>query len=413
MSAMGDVLVRRALALGLLGALLPLAGVAAASTVRAATPPTCARGSGADLHGRRLTAADLERRDDLRCADLSGADLSGLDLVQRDLGRAVLRDANLTGARLAQADLTQADLSGAHLRTADLTQATLTAAVLRGADLGHADLGQVEARSADFTGADLSGADLTQAHLDGAHLDRANLAGVTTTQAYLNDASFSGARGVTPWDRYLLIGAGILYALLVAGAVRTHLRHGTRHRLPQAIFGRMVLVIGLHLFAGYLIGRIASTTGPPVDQTCSGVQCSLGVAAGGWAPFVGFVLVLIGALISGAAGTRTITAARRTVPAVAPPRVPVAAVPHVPMAAQAPSIRTPPVPLPSAVPTPSVPLPSAVLAAPYRQLTPEQSLLPPEVLQLALAGKKRVAARRYRELTGGSRWEARSVLEGL
>jgi hypothetical protein len=46
-------------------------------------------------------------------------------------------------------------------------------------------------------------------------------------------------------------------------------------------------------------------------------------------------------------------------------------------------------------------------------LTPEQSLLPPEVLQLALAGDKRKAARRYRELTGSSRWEAKSVLEGL
>jgi ribosomal protein L7/L12 len=46
-------------------------------------------------------------------------------------------------------------------------------------------------------------------------------------------------------------------------------------------------------------------------------------------------------------------------------------------------------------------------------LTPEQSLLPPEVLQLALSGRKREAMKKYREMTGSSRWEAKSVLEGL
>ena len=448
MGAMNVVRGWVAVALGglLLAASALLAGGAAAA------PPSCSPGSGLDLHAKRLTAAYLQRRPDLRCANLTGADLSGLSLVQQNLGRAVLRNANLTGADLTQADLTEADLTAAHLSGAHLIQVTLTDAVLRDADLSHVDLGQADAQGADFTGADLTDADLTQAHLEHAHLDHAHVGGLKTTQAYLSGTTFTHVRGAQPWDRYLLIGCAVLYVFLVLGAVRTHLRRGTRSKLPQAIFGRMILVIGVHLFAGYVLGQIASATGPPADQTCNGVQCSLGVAAGGWAPFVGFLLIFVGAGISGAARRR---------PAAAPMGVPVgmpalgASLPAqlaairrlamtsgVPMAGRpvgspvVPPTVPPAVPpaippggspvLPSAVPPGSVPVaypPAGPLVAPPvapptgpppgRVLTPEQSLLPPEVLQLALAGDKRAAARRYRELTGSSRWEAKSVLQGL
>jgi len=440
-------------------ALLAAAPVLLVGAARAATPPSCAPGSGLDLHGKRITTTYLQRRPDLRCANLTGADLSGLSLVQQDLGRAVLRDANLTGADLTQADLTEADLTSAHLSGAHLIQVTLTDAVLRGADLSHADLGQADAQRADFTGADLTGTDLTQAHLEHAQLDSARVGGIKTTQAYLDGTSFSHVSGVRHWDRYLLIGCGVLYALLVLGAVRTHLRRGTRAKLPQAILGRLILVIGVHLFAGFVLGQIASATGPPVDQTCNGVQCSLGVAAGGWAPFVGFLLIFVGAAISGTARRRPTTvpvlgatlpaqlaqlaafrrvamtsgvpmAGRPLGPPMAPPAAglpmvppatvppgavpaayPPAGAPVAPLAAP-PSAAAPPVYAPPAPMVPG-PLPTGSSQASGRVLTPEQSLLPPEVLQLALAGDKRAAARRYRELTGSSRWEAKSVLQGL
>jgi uncharacterized protein YjbI with pentapeptide repeats len=280
---------RRALAAvsGLVAAVFLTAGTAAAV---GATTASCTPGSGPDLAGRHLTSGDLSSYSSgLQCANLTGADLSGLSLAQVDFTGAVMRDANLQGADLSQATLDQADLSGANLSNAQMVQASAQYAKLVGADLA----------SADFTQADLTGADLA----------RANLSGTTFSQATLNQANFAGVTGVPPYSLYLLIVAGIILTLLIAGSIRRGRRALRLNRqamsglamsrtgitLARGLVGSLVVALGFHLFLGGLADEVVSSFGPPLAQTCSaGALCTVGVASGFLGLFGGVLVIIVG-----------------------------------------------------------------------------------------------------------------------
>ncbi len=89
--------------------------------------------------------------------------LADVDLVHVDL-----RDADLSGAGLQRANLGQARLDGANLSGADLSFTSLKGASLRGAKLQGAKLYGTDLRNADLTGAVLDANALEQAHWSGA-----------------------------------------------------------------------------------------------------------------------------------------------------------------------------------------------------------------------------------------------------
>ncbi|WP_367318763.1 pentapeptide repeat-containing protein [Streptomyces sp. HUAS ZL42] len=265
---------------------------------RASQSSVCAAHSGKQLAGKHLTQQDADSDHDFRCADLRGADLAGLSF--------------------SQDDFTGADLSGADLRQADLTQAELVDATLAEADLTHADLTQVNASHADLKGANLNGADLTQADLTGARLDGAVLSGAQFTQAELGGVTFDGATGFTRWDRYLLIGAAGLFALLALRLLvvvrRAPAPPAVRGRLLVfGLVGRLLVVLGLHMFAGFLIGQIVpAVIGEPVQQICQGPQCAVGVGLGMAGPWLAFGTVAVGVAVLARGLVRT-APARQTV----------------------------------------------------------------------------------------------------
>lgn len=272
---------------GLVAAVFLTAGTA---TAVGATTASCTPGSGPDLAGRHLTSSDLSSYSSgLQCANLTGADLSGLSLAQVDFTGAVMRDANLQGADLSQATFDQADLSGANLSNAQMIQASARHARLAGADLAHAD----------FTQADLTGADLT----------RANLSGTTFSQATLDQANFAGVTGVPPYSLYLLVVAGIILTLLIAGSIRKGRRVLRLNRqamsgfamsrtgitLARGLVGSVVVALGFHLFLGGLADEVVSSFGPPLAQTCSaGALCTVGVASGFFGLFGGVLVIIAG-----------------------------------------------------------------------------------------------------------------------
>jgi uncharacterized protein YjbI with pentapeptide repeats len=224
---------RRLAAVGAVTVTVAFAVVGGAAPASADAP--CAPGSGADLAGRTVTAAQLEGAT-LACANLRGARLVGLDLAQADLSHADLdhatlartdltqarlagadlAGATLTGENLGQATLTGADLTGAHTEGADLTQADLTGARLAGLDARGADFTQATLTGADLTNADLTGATLIQATTTGARVAGTRLAGATLEQVNDAGAVVSGPTGVVPVDAI----AGIVAALLASLALR-------------------------------------------------------------------------------------------------------------------------------------------------------------------------------------------------
>jgi tetratricopeptide (TPR) repeat protein len=115
-----------------------------------------------------LFAAPLvARADDLiellqqrNCPDCLLADV---DLVHADL-----RDADLQRAQLQRANLGQAHLDGADLRGADLSFTSLQGASLRGTKLHGTRLYGTDLRNADLTGAMLDPNALEEAHWSGA-----------------------------------------------------------------------------------------------------------------------------------------------------------------------------------------------------------------------------------------------------
>ena len=126
-------------------------------------------------------------------ACLRNADLSNAYLSNAYLSNAYLRNADLSNANLSCADLSNASLSDAYLRNANLRDADL-----RNADLSNANLSYAYLRNAYLSNAYLSNADLSGADLSGANLSGANL-----SCAYLRDADFSNAKGLTSQIEYV------------------------------------------------------------------------------------------------------------------------------------------------------------------------------------------------------------------
>ncbi|WP_128377120.1 pentapeptide repeat-containing protein [Streptomyces cavernae] len=296
----GTVTARR-----LCGALAVTVLLAAAGPAQAVVPESsrvsqssaCATHSGKQLAGKHLTQQDIDSDHTFRCADLRGADLAGLSLTQDDF--------------------TGADLSGADLHQADLTQAEWVGATLAKADLSHADLTQANVSQADLTGANLTGADLTQADLTGARLDGAALSGAQFTQAELDDATFEGVTGVTRWDLYLLIGAAGLFVVLalrllvVVGRAPAPAAVRAR-RLVFGLAGRLLVVLALHMFIGFMIGQVvASGVGDPVQQTCQGPQCAVGVGLGMAGPYLAVGAGAVGVAMLTWGQMRTAASARQ------------------------------------------------------------------------------------------------------
>ena len=102
----------------------------------------------------------LELLQNKRCPQCQLADV---DLVHADL-----RDADLSKAGLQRANLSRARLDGADLSGANLSFTSLQGASLRGASLKGAKLYSTDLRDADLTGAILDSNALEEAHWSGA-----------------------------------------------------------------------------------------------------------------------------------------------------------------------------------------------------------------------------------------------------
>jgi uncharacterized protein YjbI with pentapeptide repeats/beta-lactamase regulating signal transducer with metallopeptidase domain len=133
--------------------------------------------SGADFSGARVTGSRFEGVD-LSGADVSGAHFVGSMLDAGTLHangsmRSMIGDC--AGCSFSNADLHGQDLhgmrlTGANLENADLHATNLRGALLSGANLQNADLDGADLRHADLTGANLSGASMDGTQLDDAHL---------------------------------------------------------------------------------------------------------------------------------------------------------------------------------------------------------------------------------------------------
>jgi uncharacterized protein YjbI with pentapeptide repeats len=151
----------------------------------------CTAPNALDLHGRTVTALDLDGHP-LRCANLEGSTVDGplgsADLRGANLYRATLRDTALTDV-----DLRGADLGGAVLQNANLTDVGLERARLRDADLRAVAFLRTDLGAADLRGANLTGATLTDSNLRGARLDGAKLGGIIWVNAVCPDGTKSTA----------------------------------------------------------------------------------------------------------------------------------------------------------------------------------------------------------------------------
>jgi uncharacterized protein YjbI with pentapeptide repeats len=166
--------------------------------------------SNADLRGTSLSNADL-RGTSLRGADLRGANLRGTDLHEANLYGANLRGADLREANLHGANLYGANLRGADLRGTDLHGANLHGANLRGANLHGANLHGANLREANLHGADLRGADLRGDFLRETDLREADLFNANLYDAIVEQADFSGSRGLSKADKLDLIRRGAIF----------------------------------------------------------------------------------------------------------------------------------------------------------------------------------------------------------
>ena len=301
------VLAKPAMVVGVIAAVaLP---AIAASAATGAAGIGCTPGSGAKLAGKHITADIVSAHSNaFRCANLTGADLSGLSLTDADFTGANLTNANLQGADLTQANLTGAILRGAKLQNDGMIQATISDADFTGANLTDAKLGQAtahgtifvkanlsgvnfgqaEMQGAKLTGATLNGADFTQADLTGANLSGADVSGATFTQATLTNTNFKGATGLLPWSTYVLIGAVVIFVLLMlrtlvqavgarsgrqsafSNSVITRKRPG----IIRSVLGAILVAVGFHGFIGGTLGAIVSAEGPPQSQCARPACCA-------------------------------------------------------------------------------------------------------------------------------------------
>jgi uncharacterized protein YjbI with pentapeptide repeats len=312
--------------------------------------------SEADLSGLDLGQADL---DDLFAP---GANLRGTNLVQAELNRAVLAGADLTGARLIQADLQDADLSGANLTDVEASQIDAPRIDLSDADLSGSDFTQATLTGGSLANADAGGASFTQAHLGG--VDISGIRGVRDYSTYLLigagvflllllpgtvKRAFRPPRRTrvpTPYQHFhvttqpppppTIIGAappppppvppipgvqGVDVAQsgwsgqpaappvaappvspIEAGLTISASTRGGKVllRLVVGLIGSFVIVLGLHAFAGGMVGSITEAINP-LQPECSGPHCAVGIDAGWMGLSFGIPTMLAGFALRAAA----------------------------------------------------------------------------------------------------------------
>lgn len=291
----------------------------------------------ADLRNADLTGADLTQVS-LAGALATGANFSNVRMGQADLSGAKLAGANLSGADLTQATLTGADFSSANLAHAKLIQADADNTTWTGADLTGVDATQAELKDAAFENAKLGSADFTQADIAGANFTSAR--GLTPWSLYLIIAAgvvflllaglslrkAIGRRGRTHeskpsdptvvQDTYVADTYQSIWNRPAAGST-VQLAPSAPSPLPAAasgafnpinppasstrgfgatlaigLAGSLVVAFGLHLFLGGMVGSFSFAFDTLATATCSGPQCSVGVASGTLG-LVGGVFVII------------------------------------------------------------------------------------------------------------------------
>jgi len=139
------------------------------------------------------------------------ATLASLTMLNMDAGAneliQLLNTNQCPKCMLDHADLTQSHLQGTNLKGAQLRSANLSGAMLDDADLSDTDLS-----FSSLNGASLRRANLTGAKLYGSDIRGADLTGAKFDLLSLEEAHWSGARGVnSDWLSYsALYGAGQL-----------------------------------------------------------------------------------------------------------------------------------------------------------------------------------------------------------
>jgi len=119
--------------------------------------------------------------------------LAGPSTARADDLTVLLQQGNCPECRLADADLVHADLRDADLQRAQLQRANLGQARLDGADLSGANLSFTSMQGASIRGAKLHGAKLY-----GTDLRDADLTGALLDPNALEEAHWSGAKGMQP-----------------------------------------------------------------------------------------------------------------------------------------------------------------------------------------------------------------------
>jgi uncharacterized protein YjbI with pentapeptide repeats len=159
-----------------------------------------------DLSGVKL------RNSVLRSAGLCSTQLRGADLSLTVFSGGILMDADFSDARVdgtrfmhnweegsGRLEMHRAKFDRAHAAQIEISNAELRAAsfrdaVLLNAKLSGVDLSRSEMRKADLTGADLMMTDLTEARLVGARLVDAQFYGAIMYKANLSGADLSGSK---------------------------------------------------------------------------------------------------------------------------------------------------------------------------------------------------------------------------
>ena len=330
----------------------------AGATTPSCQPGSGAKLAGKHVHDRALQRAKGLQCADLRNADLTGLDLTQVSLAgalatganfsnvgigQGDLSGAKLAGANFSGADLTQATLTGADFSGANLAHAKLIQADADNTNWTGADLTGVDATQAELQNAIFDNAKLSSADFTQADIAGANFTSARgltpwslyvaiaagvlfllLAALSVRKAMRRrghkpaptpgpeqpavvDGTYVGDNYQSIWNRppggstvQSTVQVAKPAALATASGAFNPINppasstRGVGASLVIGLLGSLIAAFGLHLFLGGMVGTFSFGFDTLATATCSGPQCSVGVASGEFGLIVGVFVVIAG-----------------------------------------------------------------------------------------------------------------------
>jgi uncharacterized protein YjbI with pentapeptide repeats len=305
---------------------------------------TGAQAQGADFRDARLIQATLEDGDfsganftdaDMGQVSADGADFSGADFSDADLTQATLTDTDLSNADMGGAQLIQADLDGANLDGVRgvtgyaiyvFYGSLVLGALLLLSSIRRAFKPVVPGRTG-FYGTGMLGLYGQPGYVQQQFVPPVQYAQPQYAQPQyaqpqpydpmnpppLGDPGPMGApppmgAGLgPPPPPPPMMGAGLAPggigvggysapAMTVPTIVGPQPRRRVGVRLVCGIIGTIVAVLGIHMFAGALLGEVGGAINPLASQ-CSGVHCKVGVDLGipalTYAPFVaiaGFVI---------------------------------------------------------------------------------------------------------------------------